>query len=220
MSRASIFATRIVPVSPQSRFFLDTPCTPWSGRSVVSQVILGMGYKENVDIWSVGCIMGEMIRGGVLFPGTDHIDQWNKIIGRSPWSLARLPSRNVRALTRARWTFLQSNWEHRRRNSCSGCSQRSGITLRTGRGIRDIRSTGYSRTFCFHRTRRSTTDWKVSDRKSFRSRRFILRYVSSMPVFSSRSVFQPAKPGIYCRACSWSTPSDASPLTMLCCTIT
>ncbi|XP_054724933.1 stress-activated protein kinase JNK-like [Uloborus diversus] len=44
------------------------------------EVILGMGYKDNVDIWSVGCIMGEMIRGGVLFPGTDHIDQWNKII--------------------------------------------------------------------------------------------------------------------------------------------
>ena len=42
-----------------------------------------MGYKENVDIWSVGCIMGEMIRGGVLFPGTDHIDQWNKIIGKT-----------------------------------------------------------------------------------------------------------------------------------------
>ena len=49
-----------------------------------SEVILGMGYKENVDIWSVGCIMGEMIRGGVLFPGTDHIDQWNKIIGKCP----------------------------------------------------------------------------------------------------------------------------------------
>ncbi|KAI4455940.1 mitogen-activated protein kinase [Holotrichia oblita] len=44
------------------------------------EVILGMGYTDNVDIWSVGCIMGEMIRGGVLFPGTDHIDQWNKII--------------------------------------------------------------------------------------------------------------------------------------------
>lgn len=44
------------------------------------EVILGMGYTENVDIWSVGCIMGEMIRGTVLFPGTDHIDQWNKII--------------------------------------------------------------------------------------------------------------------------------------------
>ena len=38
-----------------------------------------MGYQEVVDIWSVGCIFGEMIRGHVLFPGTDHIDQWNKI---------------------------------------------------------------------------------------------------------------------------------------------
>ena len=26
-----------------------------------------MGYKENVDIWSVGCIMGEMIRGLFTF---------------------------------------------------------------------------------------------------------------------------------------------------------
>jgi len=53
------------------------------------EVILGMGYTENVDIWSVGCIMGEMIRGGVLFPGTDHIDQWNKIIGKL-WLLSEL----------------------------------------------------------------------------------------------------------------------------------
>ncbi|CAG2233070.1 stress-activated protein kinase JNK-like isoform X1 [Mytilus galloprovincialis] len=44
------------------------------------EVILGMGYKENVDIWSVGCIMAELIRGAVMFPGSDHIDQWNKII--------------------------------------------------------------------------------------------------------------------------------------------
>nr|NP_001071750.1 c-jun N-terminal kinase [Ciona intestinalis]BAE06525.1 c-jun N-terminal kinase [Ciona intestinalis] len=43
------------------------------------EVILGMGYQEVVDIWSVGCIFGEMIRGQVLFPGNDHIDQWNKI---------------------------------------------------------------------------------------------------------------------------------------------
>ncbi|OTF80594.1 Basket-like protein [Euroglyphus maynei] len=44
------------------------------------EVILGMGYQENVDIWSVGCIMGELIRGRVLFPGSDHIDQWNRIV--------------------------------------------------------------------------------------------------------------------------------------------
>lgn len=44
------------------------------------EVILGMGYEANVDIWSVGCIFGEMIRGQVMFPGSDHIDQWTKII--------------------------------------------------------------------------------------------------------------------------------------------
>ncbi|KAF3815866.1 hypothetical protein GH733_015986 [Mirounga leonina] len=72
------------------------------------EVILGMGYKENVDIWSVGCIMGELVKGCVIFQGTDRIlpgtfpamlsinakdsrsskgkcysldiDQWNKVI--------------------------------------------------------------------------------------------------------------------------------------------
>ena len=57
------------------------------------EVILGMGYKENgsidfsfvclpcfiesfallVDIWSVGCIFGEIIRGQVIFPGSDRM---------------------------------------------------------------------------------------------------------------------------------------------------
>ncbi|CAJ0930968.1 unnamed protein product, partial [Mesorhabditis belari] len=44
------------------------------------EVILGMGYEANVDIWSIGCIFGELVRGRVLFPGTDHIDQWTKIV--------------------------------------------------------------------------------------------------------------------------------------------
>ncbi|KAI5132080.1 Leucine-, Glutamate- And Lysine-Rich Protein 1 [Manis pentadactyla] len=44
------------------------------------EVILGMGYKENVDLWSVGCIMGEMVCHKILIPGRDYIDQWNKVI--------------------------------------------------------------------------------------------------------------------------------------------
>jgi len=44
------------------------------------EVILAMGYQGNVDIWSVGCIFGEMIRGQILFQGSDHMDQWYKII--------------------------------------------------------------------------------------------------------------------------------------------
>uniref|UniRef100_A0A671YF02 Stress-activated protein kinase JNK n=1 Tax=Sparus aurata TaxID=8175 RepID=A0A671YF02_SPAAU len=41
------------------------------------EVILGMGYQANVDVWSVGCIMAEMVRGSVLFPGTDRILKLN-----------------------------------------------------------------------------------------------------------------------------------------------
>lgn len=46
------------------------------------EVVLGMRYTEKVDVWSVGCILAEMISKEILFPGSDHIDQWNKIIGK------------------------------------------------------------------------------------------------------------------------------------------
>ncbi|CAF3726201.1 unnamed protein product [Rotaria sordida] len=36
-------------------------------------------YNEKVDIWSVGCIMAELILLKPLFPGKDTIDQLNKI---------------------------------------------------------------------------------------------------------------------------------------------
>ncbi|CAL8106609.1 unnamed protein product [Calicophoron daubneyi] len=43
------------------------------------EVILGMGYSENVDIWSVGCIFAEMVLERIIFPGSDYVDQWTKI---------------------------------------------------------------------------------------------------------------------------------------------
>jgi serine/threonine protein kinase len=36
-------------------------------------------YDDKLDVWSVGCIMGELILLGPLFRGKDHIDQLNKI---------------------------------------------------------------------------------------------------------------------------------------------
>uniref|UniRef100_A0A0K0EPE0 Stress-activated protein kinase JNK n=1 Tax=Strongyloides stercoralis TaxID=6248 RepID=A0A0K0EPE0_STRER len=46
------------------------------------EVILGMPYQEVVDIWAIGCIFGELILGHVLFQGSDHIDQWTKIVAQ------------------------------------------------------------------------------------------------------------------------------------------
>lgn len=41
-----------------------------------------MHYNQTVDIWSVGCIMAELLTGKTLFPGTDRIlflnsHKWN-----------------------------------------------------------------------------------------------------------------------------------------------
>ncbi|KAM8978781.1 mitogen-activated protein kinase 12 isoform 3-T5 [Sarcophilus harrisii] len=45
------------------------------------EVILNwMRYTQTVDIWSVGCIMAEMITGKILFKGSDHLDQLMEIM--------------------------------------------------------------------------------------------------------------------------------------------
>jgi p38 MAP kinase len=39
-----------------------------------------MHYGKEVDMWSAGCIMAELLTGQILFPGTDHIDQLTRIL--------------------------------------------------------------------------------------------------------------------------------------------
>uniref|UniRef100_A0A8C6LNQ8 mitogen-activated protein kinase n=1 Tax=Nothobranchius furzeri TaxID=105023 RepID=A0A8C6LNQ8_NOTFU len=61
-----------------------------------------MHYNMTVDIWSVGCIMAELLTGRTLFPGTDHINQLQQIMrltGTPPASLiSRMPSHEVRPI--------------------------------------------------------------------------------------------------------------------------
>ncbi|KAI8065404.1 kinase-like domain-containing protein [Gilbertella persicaria] len=38
-------------------------------------------YSKAIDIWSVGCILGEILGRKVLFQGRDHVDQLYKILG-------------------------------------------------------------------------------------------------------------------------------------------
>lgn len=36
-------------------------------------MLISLSFHFSVDVWSVGCIMAEMVRGSVLFPGSDRI---------------------------------------------------------------------------------------------------------------------------------------------------
>uniref|UniRef100_U3BS38 mitogen-activated protein kinase n=1 Tax=Callithrix jacchus TaxID=9483 RepID=U3BS38_CALJA len=70
------------------------------------EVILNwMRYTQTVDIWSVGCIMAELLQGKALFPGSDYIDQLKRImevVGTpSPEVLAKISSEHAR-------TYIQS----------------------------------------------------------------------------------------------------------------
>ncbi|XP_012590532.1 PREDICTED: mitogen-activated protein kinase 11 [Condylura cristata] len=64
-----------------------------------------MHYNQTVDIWSVGCIMAELLQGKALFPGSDYIDQLKRImevVGTpGPEALAKISSEHAR-------TYVQS----------------------------------------------------------------------------------------------------------------
>ena len=38
------------------------------------------GYSKAIDLWSVGCILAEMLSNKPLFPGKHYLDQLNLIL--------------------------------------------------------------------------------------------------------------------------------------------
>lgn len=50
----------------------------YNEHTIISHIVTN--NKILVDVWSIGCIFAELIVGRVLFPGTDHVDQWTKIV--------------------------------------------------------------------------------------------------------------------------------------------
>jgi len=63
------------------------------------ELLLGGGYGKAVDIWSIGCILGELSDGQPVFPGESEIDQLyviQKLIGPLPPSQMHLFNINHR----------------------------------------------------------------------------------------------------------------------------
>ena len=51
-------------------------CAPGAaGRYRAPELLLGTArYTEAVDMWSVGCVLGELLRGSPLFPGKSEAE--------------------------------------------------------------------------------------------------------------------------------------------------
>lgn len=47
-------------------------------------LIASKRYTKGIDMWSLGCILGEMIRGRPLFPGSCTINQIERIVKALP----------------------------------------------------------------------------------------------------------------------------------------
>ncbi|XP_038843547.1 mitogen-activated protein kinase 1-like [Salvelinus namaycush] len=43
--------------------------------------LVRLGYTKSIDIWSVGCILAEMLSNRPIFPGKHYLDQLNHILG-------------------------------------------------------------------------------------------------------------------------------------------
>uniref|UniRef100_A0A1I7SKF5 Stress-activated protein kinase JNK n=1 Tax=Bursaphelenchus xylophilus TaxID=6326 RepID=A0A1I7SKF5_BURXY len=78
------------------------------------EIILGIGYNANVDVWSIGCIFAEIITGQVLFRGRDPIEQWARIVELvgtpGPEFIGRMVA-NARTYVESRPRHQATPWE-------------------------------------------------------------------------------------------------------------
>ena len=45
------------------------------------EILLGSSqYTKAVDVWSIGCILGELVNGKAIFPGTSTLNQIERIL--------------------------------------------------------------------------------------------------------------------------------------------
>lgn len=73
------------------------------------EVLLGLNYDTQIDIWSLGCVIAEMYNGYPLFPGTSEEDQLYKII-----QICGMPSQRLIEHSKRKNDFFEYNKETRK----------------------------------------------------------------------------------------------------------
>ncbi|XP_032704142.1 mitogen-activated protein kinase 15 isoform X3 [Lontra canadensis] len=71
-----------LPEGPEGQALTDYVATRWYRAPEV--LLASRWYTPGVDMWSLGCILGEMLRGRPLFPGTSTLHQLELILETIP----------------------------------------------------------------------------------------------------------------------------------------
>ncbi|KAL9652222.1 hypothetical protein ABK040_011882 [Willaertia magna] len=88
---SSCFENEIVYTYIQSRFYRSP------------EIILGISYCKQIDMWSFGCILAELYTGYPLFPGRNELEQLNYIM-----EIFGVPSKKILQLSTRRKKFFDS----------------------------------------------------------------------------------------------------------------
>nr|WPC85274.1 extracellular regulated protein kinase [Mytilus coruscus] len=67
------------PDHDHTGFLTEYVATRWYRAPEI--MLNSKGYTKSIDVWSVGCILGEMLSNRPLFPGKHYLDQLNHILG-------------------------------------------------------------------------------------------------------------------------------------------
>ncbi|KAM9393245.1 mitogen-activated protein kinase 3 [Pholidichthys leucotaenia] len=66
------------PEHDHTGFLTEYVATRWYRAPEI--MLNSKGYSKSIDIWSVGCILGEMLSSRPMFPGKHYLDQLNLIL--------------------------------------------------------------------------------------------------------------------------------------------
>ncbi|XP_032443609.1 mitogen-activated protein kinase 1-like [Xiphophorus hellerii] len=67
------------PVHDHTGFLTEYVATRWYRAPEI--MLNSKGYSKSIDMWSVGCILAEMLSNKPIFPGKHYLDQLNHILG-------------------------------------------------------------------------------------------------------------------------------------------
>nr|ANG60946.1 extracellular signal regulated kinase [Mizuhopecten yessoensis] len=67
------------PEHDHTGFLTEYVATRWYRAPEI--MLNSKGYTKSIDVWSVGCILAEMLLNRPLFPGKHYLDQLNHILG-------------------------------------------------------------------------------------------------------------------------------------------